>query len=508
MQPATHRPWRLTRKPLTIRGWAAWLLASLFFLYAFATRVSPSVMVDELMRDFGVGAAILGNLSAIYFYIYASLQIPIGLMLDKFGPARLLSGGAFVAGAGCALFAVSDSTSLAYAGRLLIGGGAASSWIGALAVIAQNFPRHRFAVLAGGTQAFGMLGATMGQLPVSLLVDSYGWRAAMWSLGSVGIILAMLILVTVRDRSLPQSKPVASAAGIRTAARNPQTWLCALFGMAMVGPLVAFAGLWAVPYLMQVHEMSRTGAAGLASLMFMAWAIGSPVLGGISDRLRKRKTIMVLGASGSTLLLGVLPFMEQVPVAILAALILGIGLSSSAYVVGITLARESNPEQIGSTALGLVNTCVIASGAVLQPLIGYILDRHWTGLAVDGARIYPPEAFAWGLAVLPIACGIGALAALLVRDTPPGGIVDHKAGPARARDRTARIPPFDRGADVASGRKGSSQEQITPHMIDFYRDQARALRARAFAEMVRWCFSRASSSARARSRRVSDDARR
>ncbi len=404
------------REPPSLRSLAAWFLASLFFFYAFATRVAPSVMVDALMRDFMLDAAILGNLSALYFYVYAGLQIPIGLMLDRLGPARLLGGGALLAGAGCGLFAAADSTAWAYAGRLLIGAGAATSWIGALAVIAQNFPRARFSALAGGTQAFGMVGAAMAQLPLSLVVESHGWRAAMASLALIGVVLAALLLVTVRDRRFPHARSIGARAGLRLAIRNRQTWLCAVFGMAMVGPLVAFAGLWAVPYLMQVHFMSRTGAAGLASLMFVAWGIGAPLLGGLSDRLGKRRIIMVVGAAGATLLLGALPFMQHAPIAALAALIVAIGLSSSAFVVGFGLARDSNPEQISGTVLGLVNTCVIASGAVLQPLIGAILDRHWTGLAVDGARIYSPDAFAWALAVLPVACAVGTLAALLSRE--------------------------------------------------------------------------------------------
>jgi MFS family permease len=418
MNAPTGHTLQAVRAAPGMRSWAAWLLASLFFFFAFATRVSPSVMVDALMRDFALSAAIIGNLSAIYFYVYAALQIPIGSMLDKLGPRRVLSSGALVSALGCGLFAVADSVTLAYFARLLIGGGVASSWIGALAVIAQNFPHRRFAILAGGTQAFGMLGATMGLGPLSLVVDSHGWRTGMWSLAVIGVALAVLLGFIVRDRALPQGGPVGIGRALRIAARNPQTWLCALFGMAMVGPMVAFAGLWAVPYLMQVHGMERTGAAALASMMFLAWAVGSPVLGGISDHLRRRKTIMLLGGFSATLLLAALPFLERAPIVVLAMLIMGVGLTSSAYVVGITLARESNPDEIGGTVNGLVNTCVIASGAVLQPLIGHILDRHWTGLIADGARIYPPQAFLWGLMVLPAACAIGVLAALCTRDAP------------------------------------------------------------------------------------------
>ncbi len=402
--------------PIAPRSWAAWLLASLFFFYAFATRVSPSVMVDALMRDLAIGAAVLGNLSAIYFYVYASLQIPLGVMLDRIGPARLLAGGALVAAAGCALFALSGSVTSAYAGRLLIGMGTASSWVGTLAVIAQNFPRRRFAVLAGGTQAFGMVGAIAGQVPLSMIVEAHGWRAGMWSLGIAGAVLGLLIFLVVRDRRAVAVRSIGSREGLRRAIGNAQTWLCGLFGMAMVGPLTAFAGLWAIPYLMQVHGMDRAGAAAIASLMFVAWAVGSPIMGAISDRLGRRKPVMVAGASAATILLCALPLMHHAPVGVLVALVIAAGLASSVYVVGITLARESNPDEISGTVLGLVNTLVVGSGAVLQPLIGYVLDQHWTGIITGGARIYSPEAFAWGLAVLPAACGLGAVAAMLARE--------------------------------------------------------------------------------------------
>jgi MFS family permease len=394
----------------------------MFFFYAFAARVSPSVMVDELMRDFALGAAILGNLSAVYFYAYAGMQIPIGLMLDRFGPGRLLGAGALLAALGCALFALAGSMGLAYTGRLLIGAGAGASWIGALAVIAQNFPRQRFAVLAGGTQAFGMLGATMGQLPLSFVVEAQGWRAAVWCLAALAALLGLLLPITLQRRPASGGGSVAPLRGLGTAVRNPQTWLCSLFGMAMVGPIVAFSGLWAVPYLMQVHGLERTGAAGIASAMFLAWAVGAPVLGALSDRLGRRKPIMIAGSLGVTALLALLPFMETVPIWAIVVWILGVGFLASCYVAGIGLARDANPEAIGGTVMGLVNTAVVASGAILQPLIGYVLDLNWTGGLHAGARVYSPDAYGWGLAVLPVACGLGALAALLSRDVlhPPG----------------------------------------------------------------------------------------
>ncbi len=408
-----------SRAAAGLRDWTAWLLASLFFFYAFATRVAPSVMVEELMRDFAVGAAILGNLSAFYFYAYAALQIPIGILLDRFGARRLLSAGAAVAGAGCALFAVSDGVPLAYLGRFLIGAGAAVSWVGALTVIAQHFAPRRFASLAGGTQALGMLGAIAGQAPLGFVVGAYGWRTGMYVLAATGLVLAPLLFLATGEQSQRGRRAISTIAGLRMAMANRQTWLCGLFGMAMVGPMVAFGGLWAVPYLIQVHGMDRASAAGITSFMFLAWAVGSPALGGLSDRFGRRRAIMAAGAIAATVLLAALPLLTEAPAAALAALMAATGVVSSCYVVGIALARESNPPAISGTVLGLVNTCVIASGALLQPFIGFILDQLWDGASVDGARQYSPHAYHLALAVLPLVCGLGSIAALSVRDTAP-----------------------------------------------------------------------------------------
>jgi MFS family permease len=401
-------------------AWAAWLLSSLFFFYALVWRVAPSVMVDALMRDFAVGGAILGNLSAFYFYAYAGLQIPIGVMLDRLGPRRLMSGGAALAGLGGILFALADSLTLAYLGRLLIGAGAASSWVGALTVIVQWFPARRFAALAGGTQAFGMMGAIAGQAPVGFAVAAWGWRPGMLWIGVAGLALALMLFLSIRDRPAAHHGTAGVLAALRIAVAQRQVWLSGAFGMAMVMPTAAFGGLWAVPYLMQVHGLGRAEAAGLTSLIFVSWALGAPLVGGLSDRLGTRRKLMVTGALVSALCVGALPFAGAWPAWTLGALMAAQGVAASSMVVGVALAREHAPAQVSSTALGLVNTFVIGSGAIFQPLIGFVLDLSWDGRMAEGARVYSPSAYAWALSVLPLACLAGLVAALLSREARPG----------------------------------------------------------------------------------------
>jgi len=218
----------------------AWALASLFFCYGFVQRVSPSVMVAELMRDFSAGATILGNLSAFYFYAYAALQIPVGLLMDRIGPRRLMTGAVAVAAAGSVLFASSEAITGAYLGRLLIGAGAAFSWVGVLTVLIQWFPAHRFALFTGMAQAVGMAGAIFGQAPLALSVEQIGWRSTLIVVAAIGFALAIGTWLVVRDKPHEAASSVGIGASLKVLLRNRETWLNAIFGLSMTAPILAF----------------------------------------------------------------------------------------------------------------------------------------------------------------------------------------------------------------------------------------------------------------------------
>ncbi|MFA7431498.1 MAG: MFS transporter, partial [Rhodospirillaceae bacterium] len=270
--------------------WFMWGLGALFYTYGFFQRVAPSVMVGELMRDFAVGAAITGTLSSLYFYTYAGLQIPIGLMLDKYGPRRVLVLACLFSAAGSAFFASAQGLLPAYVGRAMIGAGAAVTWVGALKLATLWFPPRRFALLTGLTMAFGMAGAVGGQAPLSAAVDAFGWRGTLYFAAGLALVLGAFIWIVVRDHG---SQPNVHAArskddttpkprlldGLKIVLRTPQTWWTSLFGAMMSAPMLAFAALWGVPYMMDVHDLSKESAALGTSLMLVGWGIGSPLVG-------------------------------------------------------------------------------------------------------------------------------------------------------------------------------------------------------------------------------------
>jgi MFS family permease len=394
-----------------------WLTAATFFFYAWVLRVAPSVMVEELMRDFAVGAAVLGNLSAAYFYGYAGMQIPVGLLLDRFGPRRLIVTATIMCAGGCVLFATGQSLAAVTAGRFLIGASAAFSLVGAMAVAGQWFAANRFAVLSGGAMAMGMAGGVFGQAPLRLAVEASDWRTANLLLAAGGVALAVAAWATVRDRWRGTGGVADALAGLGVIVRHRQTWLIALSGLGTSAPLLGFASLWGVPFLETAYGLPRTHAATLTSMLFVGWGVGAPLFGWLSDRIGRRKAPLVAGLALETLALTILIFVPGLSVVAVGGLCFMVGFLGSSQIVCFALAKDNHRRGLSGTAIGFVNAMVTGAGALFQPLVGFLLDLAWTGDMALGARVYQTGAYRLALASL-IACGLAGLLCLLpVRET-------------------------------------------------------------------------------------------
>jgi len=409
------------------RAIAGFALGATFFGYAFLLRVQPSVIVADLMRDFAVGAAALGGLSAFYFYAYAGMQVPVGMLMDRFGPRRLMSVALLFCALGLTLFALAPMLELAALGRVMVGAGAAFSFLGALTVAVRGLPPRHFGLLTGLLQALGMAGAVVGQAPFRWLVEhSDGWREASLWLAGFGFLLALAVFLIVRDGPKPGGAGAEPAAqrpkGATTAVLgNLQTWWAAIVSFLMTMVLLAFAGLWAVPFLVQGHDLSNAQAASLLSLFFIGWAIGSLGAGGLSDRLGLRRPPILVGATVGLGSLSAFIYWADPASVVGAGLLLLAGIGCGTMILTYALARESNHPAAAGTAMGLANMATVGSGAVMQPVIGALLDLNWTGGTVGGVPVYTLENFRAAFLVFPV-CLILAIAitAFLLRETGPG----------------------------------------------------------------------------------------
>ena len=322
-----------------------WMTAALFFFYAWVLRVAPSVMVEELMRDFAVGAAVLGNLSAAYFYGYAGMQIPVGVLLDRFGPRRLVAVAALLCAGGCVLFATGTTLAAVTAGRFLIGASAAFSLVGAMCIAGQWFSPSRFALSSGLAMAAGMAGGVLGQAPLRLAVEATDWRTTMLLLAVGGVALSLAAWAFIRDRWRGSGGIANVLSGLRIVASHPQTWLIALPGLGTAAPLLGFAGLWGVPFLETAYGLPRTHAATLTSLVIAGFGVGAPVLGWLSDRIGRRKPPVLVGLALQIATLSALIYVPDLPVFAIGALCFLTGVFGSSQIVCFALAKENSPRR-------------------------------------------------------------------------------------------------------------------------------------------------------------------
>jgi len=394
-----------------------WFFCALFFFYAFILRVAPAVMVDDLMKEFSVGAAILGYLSATYLYIYAALQIPLGLVVDKYGLRGVVAGACALCGIGSIVFSLADSVYLAYLGRGLVGAGAAFSFAGALNMAARWFP-SRFAVLGGWAQMMGSAGGFVGQAPLSLAVATFGWRSCNLSLGIAGLFLAILLLFTVRDPKEDQKSGnnFSIWLGLKNVCANTQTWLATLAAAGLTGTLLTFGGLWGVPYLMKAREIDKPDAASFISIIFVGWAIGAPFFGWLSDRIGRRRILLLWGTGGAALTTGTTILVPTLSTTLVIVVLFLQGFFSASMILGFALAKESNPTESSGVALGLINTFVVGSGAILQPLVGALLDYRWAGEMRDGVRSFNVVDFQESMLILPIVCLISFTSSYYIQE--------------------------------------------------------------------------------------------
>lgn len=383
-----------------------WGLGAAFYLSGFYQRVAPAVMTDYLMADFGIGAAALGNLSAFYFYSYVAVQIPTGILVDSWGPKRLLTLGAFASCLGAFLFAAAPVIMIANAGRLLIGGGVGVAWVALLKLSMHWFTPRRFATIAGLALCCGVVGAVSAGVPLRIMVDLFGWRPVMMASAILSLALAAAILVVVRDDPsergyagfMPPAAPrPASAqavlAGLVKVFRYKNTWLLSIAPAGIAGAVLAFSGLWGVPFLSTHYGLSPAKSAVLTSVLLTAFAFGGPLSGSLSDRIGRRKPLFLGGCLIACAGWAMILFIPQWPLWLLTLLLITVGLASGTMILIFAFAKESVPSSLAGTVSGVCNTGVMTGPMVLQPAMGWVLDRNWNGVLENGVRIYQMEAY-------------------------------------------------------------------------------------------------------------------
>ena len=399
--------------------WTGFGLVVAAFILSFFHRIAPAALSGELRSAFRASSVELGALAATYFLVYTLMQVPTGVLVDALGPRRLVAAGGVVAGIGSIVFGLAPTLLAASAGRALIGLGVSVAFVCLLKLNAAWFREREFATLSGLVMFLGNLGAVLSAAPLAWAASVVSWRTIFVAIGVSSIIGAVLTWLAVHDdprhAGLPTVReldglpphdgaPSSSSwyAGLSIVARNPSTWPGFFVNMGIAGTFLAFAGLWAVPFLMTDHGMSRARATAHTSVMLLAFAFSCLFVGRLSDRLRRRRAPMIV--SGLVYLLCWIPWVAGVhaPLAVTIALFAAMGFAVSGFTLSWATVKEVNPPAFSGTAMALVNTGVFLGPTIYQPLVGWVLDHA-------GQRA--------ALAVLAGFAAMGFLATLFVRET-------------------------------------------------------------------------------------------
>ncbi|ADU67122.1 MFS transporter [Desulfurispirillum indicum] len=412
--------------------WIIYGLLAASFISVFFHRIAPGVVAGELMAAFNTSAVALGSLAAAYYYVYTAMQIPSGILADTLGPRVCVTAGGVLAGLGSLLFALAPDYSTAMAGRLLVGLGVSVVFVAFMKSNTQWFSERSYGVISGLTIFLGNLGGVFAAAPLGLILDVLSWRTVFVLAGIVSLGLAVASAIVVRNRpedaGFPSIREMEGQlthperqqswlADLRQVLANPRIWAAMLMNVGMLGGLLAFAGLWGVPYLEQVHGISRTQASQYTSMALLGFAISCLGMGFVTDRLGRRKPPIVFSCAlscGVWLALILMPWGPGLSGFVLYTLL---GISAGGFVAVFPAAREIVPPWSAGTAMAMVNTGSFLGAAILQPAFGWAMDLGWSGVIIDGVRWYSIEAYQRGLWLCFAFCVFSLLASLGIRET-------------------------------------------------------------------------------------------
>jgi MFS family permease len=393
--------------------WRVFVLGAAAFFLSFFHRVAPGAIAGELTRAFDMSGAALGALAATYFYVYTVMQLPTGVLVDTLGPRRILTAGGIVAGAGSIMFGLAESVAVAAAGRTLAGLGVSVAFISLLKLNANWFEERRFATASGAAQVIGLSGALLATAPLAWIVTLVSWRSVFVAIGAASLLVAGLTWVLARDHPDGQAtrQPIAQRwyHGLGEVMRNRATWPCFWVNFGISGSYMSFIGLWAVPYLTHVYDMSPVAASRHTSAMLIAFAVSVAGIGALSDHIRRRRPLIVGSAAlycgfwGAWISGIVPPGLTYLVFALM-------GFIATGFTLSWACAKEVNRPRYAGMATGMANTGGFLAAGILQPLVGWVLDR-------SAGHFYVAGDFRLALAVLGAFALCGFIATLFIRET-------------------------------------------------------------------------------------------
>ena len=417
---AQRQAYRPRRRTLPL-PWFIWGSAMGFVLFQFFLQLSSGVMLKQWAQSFSIDALEAGVLGSSYYYIYASLQTPAGLLMDKFGPRHLLSIGALVCAVGCLAFAGTDHIYIAEVGRLMMGGGSAFAFVGSLYLIREWFAPNRYAFMVGIAETIGMAGTIIGSIFLSVLIKHVGWQECILAASAIAFALSGLCWMMVRNTN-PENRrkrltPCSFKEGLLIVLKTPLAWWNGLYIGLLFSVITVFVALWGIPFLQLASHMSLTMATAATTMVFLGAGIGSPFMGYLSSRLARRRPLLSINASISLVLVSLVIYWPHPPTIVMFILLFLLGFSCSSYVLSYAISDDIAPLRLKNTFTGFTNTLAVITAPLLQPLIGFLLEYFDPHGHIVGPVHYHIAAFREALTVMPISILLALILSFYIPET-------------------------------------------------------------------------------------------
>ncbi|MEF8841909.1 MAG: MFS transporter [Haloarculaceae archaeon] len=429
--------------------WVLWAALAGGFLLVNFHRVSTGVLSGPLAREFDTTGAELGFLHASFFYIYAALQLPSGLVVDRFGSRRVAAVGLLAMSAGVVGFALSGTFLAAFLSRAVVGLGGSVLFVATLRFLANWYRPREFATMTGLTVAAAGVGGVLATTPLALAVEATGWRDSMLAAAAVGFAFTVAVALLVRDRpaaagfdpidgvtppeGLPDLGTVAS--NTRQVLAAPSTWLLGFVLFFLLGTNFTVLGLWGVPYIVHLYDVSVPRASNYVLLGNLGLLVGPPVVGWISDRVGHRVPLMFAAVLTFALSYAVIFLTVAPPLAVVGVVLFAANFTAGGNILAYAVVKERHAAAASGTVTGTVNSIGYFGAAVFPAAMGAVLDAYWTGETVAGARIYTALGYrvAFGIAtlsgLLSLACLTWFYLRYLREPADEGPAPDADAGP-------------------------------------------------------------------------------
>lgn len=410
-----------TKKTFTLLAVLIWGIAASYFFYDYTQQVIPNIIGQQLELEFHFGSTLLSLIAGIYYLIYAIEQIPIGMIIDHFGPHKPLCIAVLIASIATLLFSYSQSAYQLVLFRFFIGAAAAFSFVTCLKLVSNWFPEKVFASMTGLTNLIGMCGAIFGGAPLTVIINNIGWRHTMLYLSFIGLVIFILVLFIIRNSPIQNKqykKLLTASRGIhktlsdlRYMISHPYAWIDGLYAFMINVPFAGIGALWGVAFFEKAYHLHPENAAFLSSMIFVGGIFGSFVVGWFSDRICRRKLPMILCAVGALITMIILLYTSNLSLRTAYVMMFLLGFFSSGNVIAYAYGHDIRPPGSAGISLGFINTCLIVGSALSQFFIGWLLER------ISASSAYTLVDYRYALTSVVVALIIAFFAACFLKET-------------------------------------------------------------------------------------------